>query len=359
MNVVTLNKKSLSEFIKSDNFNSLPNLPISFQRAVSHINNPRANDDDVLLILIYNELGIAGYLGIIPDNIFINDSVCKIGWMSCIWVHKNSRGMGIAKQLTLLSAKYYNNKIFATEFTPTAYNLYKKLNIFNDFVNLNGVRVFRQFYLSEVLINKFHFLKHFKPFFKFTDNVLNFFVKLFYKKNNLSKFKNYTIEKTENINNELENFISENSNSVFKRFANELNWILNFKWVNEVKEISDASSRYQFTSEAKQFSNICYTIKYDNVITTFVMFTIRDSHLKIPYLFSNKIDNHLLLALVNNVIIENNVKIFTSYYNCYNNVFKNLSCVYKKHIIRKYLTTTNFKTTPEFVCDGDGDCAFV
>ena len=100
MNIVTLNKSQLLQFINSDEFNTLPNIPISYIRAVSHINNPRANENDVLLILIYLDFGLAGYLGIVPDLIFKNDKPEKIGWMSCIWVHQNARGKGLAKTLT-------------------------------------------------------------------------------------------------------------------------------------------------------------------------------------------------------------------------------------------------------------------
>lgn len=87
-----LNKQLLSQYISSNDFGSQQTLPISKHRALSQINNPRAEENDVLLILAKEEGQVLGYTGVLPDMLF--DSI-KFGWLSCLWVSEEARGKNI------------------------------------------------------------------------------------------------------------------------------------------------------------------------------------------------------------------------------------------------------------------------
>ena len=54
MDIKLLNKRDLSIFIDSAEYEKLDNVPISKHRAKSHINNTRLNEDDVLLLIACN-----------------------------------------------------------------------------------------------------------------------------------------------------------------------------------------------------------------------------------------------------------------------------------------------------------------
>ena len=72
--IIKLNKLELSIYIKSERFLNAPVLPISEHRALSQIKNPKALKDDVLLLLTYDNEKLIGYLGILPDDIFLNET---------------------------------------------------------------------------------------------------------------------------------------------------------------------------------------------------------------------------------------------------------------------------------------------
>jgi len=364
MNIVTLNKSELLQFINSDEFNTMPYIPISYIRAVSHINNPRANENDILLILVYLDFGLAGYLGIVSDLIFKNDKPEKVGWMSCIWVHQNARGKGLAKTLTNKAIELWDNKILATEFTPVAYNLYQKLKKFNILTIKDGLRIYRRSCTKHVLTSRYNKAKYIKPIlatFDFTINIVNdLFIK---KKHNLIN-QNIKIENITNIDDDIFNFIKKHQDSnLFNRNKSEINWLLKFPWVKETHSISPESIKYQFTSEAKQFKNICIKIIDNNLIVGFVLLTIRDKHLKTPYIFIEKGVENTLVFIINNIMMDYNIDILTTYQNTIINN-KNLSFIFRKSINRIYLTTMNpiaigFNVNQNNIQDGDGDCAFV
>jgi hypothetical protein len=62
----TLNRKKLEEFISSGDYKKYDFLPITKHRAISHLRNPKANDEDILLILAFHNDQLAGYLGVFP-----------------------------------------------------------------------------------------------------------------------------------------------------------------------------------------------------------------------------------------------------------------------------------------------------
>ena len=65
--------KTLLEFINSDSFKNLKNYPITRHRALSHINNPRADAEDKILYITYYYNKIVGYRLIMVDEIIVNN----------------------------------------------------------------------------------------------------------------------------------------------------------------------------------------------------------------------------------------------------------------------------------------------
>ena len=61
----------LAQYLESDEYRRTTVIPITAQRAVSHIQNPRADVEDVALILAEEENGnVLGFIGLLPDFIF-------------------------------------------------------------------------------------------------------------------------------------------------------------------------------------------------------------------------------------------------------------------------------------------------
>src|SRR5688572_14514979 len=133
---------ALAEFIRSEEYEKMPVVPISRHRAISQIRNPRVSETDVILVLAYVNGKMAGYLGVLADYIFLNNQKEKAGWLSCIWVDAEMRGQGIAGKLLNCALERWDNRILATEFTDTAKKIYDRSGQFQDLKVSEGIRGF-------------------------------------------------------------------------------------------------------------------------------------------------------------------------------------------------------------------------
>ena len=361
MEIVKLNRQQLNTFIHSDEYKVMPNIPISYHRAISHINNPRVQDNDTLLILVYeNEL--IGYLGIIPDYVFVNNIPERMAWMSCIWIHPNARGKGVAKKMTELSIELYNGKIFATEFTPIAETLYNKIGKFDELVTKSGVRIFRRSCMQKILPARYPKTAFLFPLLSLHDTTINLFHDLFLKKKSIFS-KKYLIEFPATPDESCFNFVEKFQKAgLNRRLKPELEWILNFPWIKETADYTEESKKYHFSSEARSFKTIAVKISKDNQLIAFLVVTIRDKHLKTPYAFVLPDHEEVVSEIINNLMHEHKSEILTTYQNSIiNNFRKGISFLNAKTITRKYLQSKEFNlnVTETMLQDGDGDCGFV
>lgn len=358
-----LNKQLLSEFINSREYQKLKHLPISKHRAISHINNPRANDTDILLLLALQNKQLVGYLGVLPEQIINNNKVEKWGWLSCLWIDENQRGKKIALQLVQKSLELWNKKILITEFTDPAKRLYDKTKSFVNLKHKKGLRLYVRFSLQTILPPKKNLFRKAKPLLKVLDFLLNaIFDCRFYFLN--EKLKNISLKHIEHIDNEIENFIKDKQqNQLFKRGTQELNWILKNPWIINSEEDSN-SKKYHFSSVDKRFEFVPLKIyNKQNKLIAFIIFSRRNDDLKIPYLYH---DNCLetIVKVVNYHLIKWKIKTFTCFHNELALKLKkqSTSALFKKEINRNYLVSNLFDSQlieSKFeIQDGDGDCSF-
>src|SRR4030042_1368284 len=139
MEIRRLNKKDLKQFIDSDEFHSMPVIPITKHRALSHLFNPRASDDDLLLLLALEDNRMVGYLGILADFLYDRDTVYKVGWLSASWVDPSMRRKGIAGKLLHEALDAWNNHILVGDWVPTSFGVYQKSGAFTDLACREGI----------------------------------------------------------------------------------------------------------------------------------------------------------------------------------------------------------------------------
>ncbi len=70
INIKKYTKNTLSDYLDSDEYRNSEIWPISFHRALSHINNPRLDDDDVILTIAETDGQIIGYRTVMADYVF-------------------------------------------------------------------------------------------------------------------------------------------------------------------------------------------------------------------------------------------------------------------------------------------------
>ena len=363
INIETLNKSQLKNYINSTEFGRDKFIPISIHRAISHINNPRASEKDILLLLAYENSKLVGYLGVLPDYIFFNNKYQKIGWLSCIYIDANQRGKKIAQKLVVKSLEVWDNNILLTEFTAPAKRLYDKIGEFLEIPSLKGIRLYMRSDLQSILPPKHTLFAKTKPLLKLFDNFFNLIFDiryLFYNK----RIGELKLEYIDKIDPETEEFIKEKQTSeLFKRSKSELNWLLSYPWVITKKDDKCLSEKYHFSSIDKSFEFISVKIKnMEGKLTAFIIFAKRNDNLKMPYCYYENIED--VVSTINIHLVKWKIKTASLYNDAISTTIKNSisPALFKKQISRNYLISKKFKdkiiNSEPIIQDGDGDAAF-
>lgn len=354
-----LNKQQLYNFIHSDEYRQMPVLPISYHRAMSHVHNPRATDEDVLLIIAYEDDLMLGYLGVLPDNIVVEKQTpLHAGWLSCIWVSPLARGKGIAKKMVLAAYDAYQQHILITNFTREAAALYQKLGIFEDLPPMEGVRYYRRMCLSKVLPSRYPKTQKARGVLNIADHAFNFFWQPFIGK----KSESFLVEEADLKQIPYGNFFQQCS---FNRSFPEFNWILSYPWIKQVTTISNEALRYHFSSEERQFETTLISVSNETNQIGYLLYSLRNGHLKIPYIFCSPENYQHMARFIESLIHRTNADYITLFE--MPEITKQLRFVrlYRKPIRRHFKIThillkkiRNLTDAPIFIRDGDGDAVF-
>jgi predicted GNAT family N-acyltransferase len=361
-----LNKQQLLEYIQSPEFGTGTDIPISAHRALAQTRNPRLDDEDVLLILAVQKGTMVGYLGIIPDLIFLKKrKPVKIGWFSCIWVSENARGNGISNKLASVALELWKNQIILTDFVPFTKKIYNRTNQFIEESYLKqGIRLYVKSDLSTILPSKKPIFSKFKWLFRTIDYCANSLLRI-----RLAAFKEdvsqLNFEFVDHIDEEVNDFIADKQeHQLFKRNAADLNWILHNPWVLSANEKDELNRKYHFSSTTKFFR--FYSLKVrnsENTLIAFMIFAQRDDTLKLPYCYhDNCLDT--IVKVLNHNLIKWKTKTFTSYDAILAQSIRNNKSpsIFKKEITRSYMISSLYKDDVDYaeleIQDGDGDCSF-
>lgn len=358
------NIAELEKLINSEQFYNFKNIPISLHRAKSQFKNPRAEENDKILIIAFNNNEIAGYLGILPDFLFSTEKV-KFGWFSCFWVDETLRGEGIGTILVEKALSEWCGKILITEFAPLSKKLYLKTNSFEQSTFLNGIRLYNRFDLQHILPPKRNLFKQIKGLLKITDTVLNsvFDFRFFFIKQKVNSLK---IDRITTFDSETQDFINaNNTRQLFKRNAVDFEWIIINAWIINSPKIDLLNKKYYFSSVAKSFNYLCYNVlNSNNEIVAFLIFSKREKTLKLPYCIYKIEYLPEIIDVILKEINELKISTFTSYNNeISSELFKRkTNSLFKKKMIREYLISNNlneyFRSNNFIIQDGDGDCVF-
>ena len=259
-------------------------LPISFQRVQSYIHNPRANHNLPVLYVGYIDDKIVSYRSVFQDS-FENNEGKKISivWISGSWTHPEFRKKGYSRIILDEVSKDYQQRIFISNYGNLSYSLYSKREDLVNFRFLNGQRFYYRFSLAEILSARSQFFSRIKFILSVIDSIGNLFIdfkKLFHNKTQSSNIE------TAEFNQELNEFIAKhNSNALFKRNIKDFQWIFDFPWVQQADKFTQIDSKYHFTTSAKRFLKKAVTIRKNNKIHGFLLYSIKDQIMNIHYIF--------------------------------------------------------------------------
>jgi hypothetical protein len=367
MDIIKIKHRDLLKFVQSDLYLNSHHYPISQIRAASQYKNPSAKPEDDVLFTIYENNELIAYVGVLPDNIYFKDKNLSthsehLGWLSCIWVHDEFQGKGLAIKLLKEAYHSWEAKLLATEFTKEALNLYTKSQLFNDLTELKGYRLYYRSCLSKLLPSKNKKWQKVIGLLKLIDNSSNFFIDACVNKKNR---ENYTIEET--IDDQTWNFIQkhQSENELFKKDQTDLNWVLNYPWIIN-KEEDIESRKYYFSSVSKQFETKVFKIfDKENKIAAVIIFTNREGQIKIPFFYTNQDSTNSCFEIFNYYLKSIKADTLTTYHSALVNYIDNFNRTYlfKKAFKRNYLITQILEKSIHesqiwTIQDGDGDTAF-
>lgn len=366
MEIRRLNKKELKKFIDSDEFQSMPVIPVTKHRALSHLANPRASDNDSLLLLAFEDKRMVGYLGILADFLYDRDKVYKVGWLSASWVDPSMRRQGISGKLLHEAFDAWDNHILVGDWVPDSYGVYKKSGAFIDPFTREGIQAHLRFNLRETLpLKKSLFTK---IILIAADGVLNIFNSLRLFCHPLGHRNVYPpYEKTDSIDDESAEFMSRwKQSEMFRRTEKELNWILKYPWVLEISpEYPEPDQRFHFSSVCKEFRTEVVKLRsIRNEMIAFMMLTTRNKSLQIPYLYYHFDQVETVARFIYRYMYDKKIKgitLFDTRLSEY--ILTNRTAFISKHKMKRpYIITKSLaeKLTDDgrIIQDGDGELAF-
>lgn len=300
----------LLNFIQSDLYKNSINIPITAQRAISQFHNPRADKNDIALIVaIDNTNQIVGYIGALPDY-FANHPHIKLAWNSCWWID-NIKGKQTALPLFLKFLKIWKNNVLFRELTPKTLQIITRLKVFEKVRDLDSIRCFLRLNSAEILPKKKPILKYIKPILQGIDFIVNTILSLKNRNYKLTDF--VSIKEISKIDNEAITFIKNRSkNELFRRNEKELQWILDYKWITN-KSKKRKNQYYYFSDESSNFSNSILKVYKKNILIAVLFLTNNNGLVKTPYLYFESKETAIITQVIFNFLIKNKAISYLTY----------------------------------------------
>ena len=364
MQIREIQHHQLQEYIDSEEYKHTKHIAISTQRALSHIRNPRAKADDLVLVLIYEQEEMVAYLGVFPDDLHFSTGIEHVGWLSCMWVNPKMRGKGIAKKLINSVFEAWEYKILVTEFTPAAEGLYNRTEQFMDLAKPKGVRGYLRLNSAYLLSKKDPKWNKWKWFLGSIDMLFNMPNTLRLK---LNSFNCPTFEYVSEIDQEAWDFVEQHkSNELMDRNREDLQWMVNNPWLISSGIKDQNALRYSFSSTTTSFVFLNIKI-YDKEMQMigFLILSIRDKNMKIPYAYYKKGAEEAVMKVVYKHLFDLKLNMLTIFHSALVEQVKTkpspffLKRDFQRHYIIGKVLREQLEATPDFIIqDGDADAAF-
>lgn len=363
MEIKSYNAHELRELVQSPDFRRLKHLPISRLRAASYLNNPRAVPDKKMLFIGWINNEVAAYRLMLPDIIYLNGEPEEVAWFSCVWVDPEKRGLGLARKLVTLALEEWGDYIMGADPVVASKTMYQQHYNFA-VPAIDGLRLYFRFNMAEILVKKKPSLKPAKPILGMGDTVANMFQDMRLNGYQVKQVPNYEV--VPEVDDDLTHFISGfQQNELFRRGKNELNWITQYPWIREGVSTAE-DEKYYFSSVSRQFrQQHIKVLDESNITIGYVLCTLRDGHLKIPYAYFEANNTEAIAKVLLKLALEHQATMLTTFNPLLTDYFmKNKGpAIFAKQIKRYYLVSekllpfVNTGTQANFK-EGDGDQAF-
>ena len=281
MEIKTFTVADLKTALGSEDFWLTQTLPITKHRALSHSRNPRAAADDPVLLVAYQDIQVIGYLGILPDKIFVNDAVYKLGWLTSWWVDPSCVTTGAGAILLFKALNAYDQYVGVSGSSRAAR---KALQVSQKFVALKplqGLDIRLRLNVTRDILRRFPALRIFRVLFKICDELMDEVVNLrhFFWQQRNNPCQRLTFEYISAIDEETDHFIQQyRQHDLTRKEKCDLDWIMNNPWVLSAPLKDVASKKYYFSSRADRFSYLGVKVfEHQTEMIGFLLLKVRDA----------------------------------------------------------------------------------
>ena len=287
MEIKTFTVADLQLALLSEDFWLTKTLPITKQRALSFCQNPRAEKNDPVLLVAYQDARVVGYLGILPDKIFFNNAEHKLGWLTGWWVDPSIATNGTGVILLYKALNTYRERIGVSGGSREAR---KVLDASQKFIALNplkGIDIRFRFNATKTMLRKFSWVKIFRVGFKVADVLLDEIVNLrsFSWERRNSIRQRLTFEYVSTVDEETGRFIEQHyHHDLTRKGKADLNWIMTCPWIVSAPQKDAASKRYYFSSVSARYYYLGVKVyAQNNEMVGFLLLNVRDDRMSVAY----------------------------------------------------------------------------
>ena len=178
MEIKALTVADLKTALVTEDFWLTKTLPITKHRAISYSCNPRADNDDPVLLVAYQHRQVIGYLGILPDKIFVKDAGYKIGWLTSWWVDPSHATTGVGALLLFKALNAYQQQLGVSGGSKEARKVLDASQKFMAFKTLKGLDIKLRLDVTGTMLRKHPALRLLRVLFNFVDDLMEEIVDL-------------------------------------------------------------------------------------------------------------------------------------------------------------------------------------
>ncbi|MBU0486975.1 MAG: hypothetical protein KKA07_01005 [Bacteroidetes bacterium] len=361
-----LNARQLFEFVNSSEYEKLRHLPTTPLRALSLLNSPNGHEEQIIMLLYYENEKFCGYLGAVPDVIYSQGIKIHVAWMSCMWIDSSQRGKGIAVDLIKKLSELWEGKLLVSNWIPASKAVFDKTGIFEPLANLDGKRFYLRMCMQDILPQKKKIFKVFLPVLKTGDFIINSLRDPLV----IKRYKHIDLRNVlflDHCDEESRQFLAEKADeTISKRNGAFFKWVLDYPWVKVSKRKDSIASRYIFSYIEKRFHQFFMKLISDNGrLVALAFLTIKGNHMKTPYVFVEKADYRRVAEAILRTARINKISVLTTYDS---KLAKAISEVNHKSLktkdmvfgmlVSKTLVSSGATFTPDQIREGEGDYSF-
>ncbi len=358
MRIEKFNAGRLQEFLDSDQYGSMPFVPVSEHRALSWLHNPRLDPADTLMYIGFEGEDMLAYRCILPDRY----QDIRFGWLSGNWVRPDQRRRGLASMLFEEAYHDWGHQLMYTNYAPESKAVYDKSTRFGLFKERHGIRYYIRSSSASLLGNRRTMYRRSRPILSLADGILNTVqdIRIGLKREDMAGMD---FEENEAVDFRAMDFLEKNLGTGFCiRTQEDFDWITAYPWVKPGPEKDD---RYYFSSLAHRFRNICIKVmdRHGEMIG-FLWMAIHGDKMTLPYVVFHPGASEDIARILDHYLRANRIAYLTTYQSQITNSYRPSPILGSRKMSQKYFATRDLiKQLPEPGSfpfqDGDGDVVFV